>query len=140
MGLKARQLSRFRYWDRICSTWEAYLRWETEGFPSETRALPSVSACTKKIKLLFFYLKQTTHVGTNEHRLNPFRTAVPFWVQTTQIRSSLSPKRDCGSERVNRQTCPGIQSDPTLILTRLRLVSAETESLEQCSEAMSSFF
>ena len=28
--------------------------------------------------------------------LNRFRTAVPFWGQTTPIPSSLSPKRDCG--------------------------------------------
>ena len=33
--------------------------------------------------------------------VNPFRTAVPFRGQTTQISSSLSPKRDCGSEGVN---------------------------------------
>ena len=33
----------FRYWDRICNTWEAYLRWKTRGFPSEARALLSVS-------------------------------------------------------------------------------------------------
>ena len=32
--------------------------------------------------------------------LNPFRTAVPFWGQTSQIPSSLSPKRDCGPRRV----------------------------------------
>ena len=31
--------------------------------------------------------------------LNPFRTAVPFWGQSTQSSSSLSPKRDCGSKR-----------------------------------------
>ena len=31
--------------------------------------------------------------------LDPFGTAVPFWGQTTQISSSLSPQRDCGSER-----------------------------------------
>ena len=29
-----------------------------------------------------------------------FRTAVPFWEQATQILSNLSPKRDCGPERV----------------------------------------
>ena len=29
--------------------------------------------------------------------LNPFRTAVPFWGQTTQASSSLFPKRDFGS-------------------------------------------
>ena len=33
--------------------------------------------------------------------IKPFRTAVPFWGQTTQILSSLSPKRDCGYKRVN---------------------------------------
>ena len=33
-------------------------------------------------------------------KLNPFRTAVPFWGQTTQISSSFSPKRDCGSTGV----------------------------------------
>ena len=27
----------------------------------------------------------------------PLRITVPFWGQTTQISSSLSPKRDCGS-------------------------------------------
>ena len=32
---------------------------------------------------------------------NPSRTAVPFWGQTTQIPSSLSPKRDCGPKRAN---------------------------------------
>ena len=31
---------------------------------------------------------------------NPFRTAVPFWGQTTQISTSLPPKRDCGPKRV----------------------------------------
>ena len=33
--------------------------------------------------------------------LNPFRTAVPFRGQTSQISSSFVPKRDCGSKRVN---------------------------------------
>ena len=33
--------------------------------------------------------------------VNPFRTAAPFWGQTTQISSRLSPKRDCGSKGVN---------------------------------------
>ena len=31
---------------------------------------------------------------------NPFRTAFPFWGQTNQRSSSLSPKRDCGSKWV----------------------------------------
>ena len=32
--------------------------------------------------------------------LNPFRTAVPFWGQTSQISSSFVPKRDRGSKGV----------------------------------------
>ena len=32
--------------------------------------------------------------------LNPFRTAVPFWGQTTWNLNGLSPKPDCGSKRV----------------------------------------
>ena len=35
-------------------------------------------------------------------RVNPFRTAVPLWGQSTQSPSSLSPKRDCGSKRVKK--------------------------------------
>ena len=38
-----------------------------------------------RVKFSFFY---------------PFRTAVPFWGQTTQILSNLSPKRDCGTKRI----------------------------------------
>ena len=38
--------------------------------------------------------------------LNPFRTAVPFWGQTTWKWSRVSPKRDCGSKRVNRRVYP----------------------------------
>ena len=34
--------------------------------------------------------------------LNPFRTAVPFWGQTTRNLTGLSTKRDCGSKRVNK--------------------------------------
>ena len=32
--------------------------------------------------------------------INPFRTAVPFWGQSSQISSSFVPKRDCGSKGV----------------------------------------
>ena len=32
--------------------------------------------------------------------INPFSTAVPFQGQTTQISSSLSPERDCGTTGV----------------------------------------
>ena len=33
--------------------------------------------------------------------VNPFRTAVPFWGQTSRILSNLSPKLDCGPKSVN---------------------------------------
>ena len=35
-------------------------------------------------------------------RVNPFRTVVSFWGRSTQILSSLSPKRDCSPKRVKR--------------------------------------
>ena len=58
--------------------------------------------------------KATTAVRSHEHAvqlddftstavvimLASFRTAVPFWGQTSLISSSLSPKRDCGSKGV----------------------------------------
>ena len=40
---------------------------------------------------------------TEKDAINPFRTAVPFWGQTTQIRIiyNLCPKRDCSPKRVD---------------------------------------
>ena len=35
--------------------------------------------------------------------VNPFRTAIPFWGQLTWDLSDLSPKRDGGPKRVERQ-------------------------------------
>ena len=42
-------------------------------------------------------------LGSVDTYINPFRTAVQscFYGQTSQIPSSLSPKRDCGSKGVN---------------------------------------
>ena len=47
--------------------------------------------------------------------VNPFTTAVPFWGQTAQILSSVSPKRDCGPKRVNmcQWVKPAINTDET---------------------------
>ena len=42
------------------------------------------------------YRQYTASPGT----INPFRTAIPFWGQTSLISSSLSPKRDGGPKRV----------------------------------------
>ena len=47
------------------------------------------------------YWRTVLDVDGWEERFNPFRTAVPFWGQTTQTSSSLSPKPDCGSKGVN---------------------------------------
>ena len=48
---------------------------------------------------LFFIL--TTIINTAHCcNINPFRIAVPFWGQPCRISSSLSPKRDCGPNRV----------------------------------------
>ena len=48
-----------------------------------------------------WYILLPTAVCTTMPSLNPFRTAVPFWGQTSQISSSFVPKRDCGSKGVN---------------------------------------
>ena len=37
----------------------------------------------------------------SSHARTDFRTAVPCWGQTTYNLTGLSPKRDCGSKRVN---------------------------------------
>ena len=52
------------------------------------------------------YLPNTTlfrYIGSFGLNVNPFRTAVPFWGQSSQISSSFVPKRDCGSKGVNTQ-------------------------------------
>ena len=50
-------------------------------------------------KVRFYYDARTSKCG---ELINPSRTAVPFWGQTSLISSSLSPKRDGGSEGVKR--------------------------------------
>ena len=39
-------------------------------------------------------------VNVEAHAVNRFRTAVPFWGQSSLIIGSLSPKRDRGTKRV----------------------------------------
>ena len=51
--------------------------------------------------ILFIFLSSDGLVKT---KLDPFRTAVPFLEQTSQILSILSPKRDCGSKLVGLTT------------------------------------
>ena len=50
-----------------------------------------------KHRLLLAGIEEARH---QPFLLNPFRTTVPLWGQTTQISSSLPPKRDCGSKGV----------------------------------------
>ena len=47
--------------------------------------------------------------------VNPFRTAVPFWGQPSQILSTLSPKRDCGSKRVKTMKHPLLSYENVLL-------------------------
>ena len=49
-------------------------------------------------------LRRQPEMFAKENRvLDPFRTAVPFWGQTTWKLRGLSPIRDCGSKRVNQR-------------------------------------
>ena len=58
----------------------------------------------------------------------PFRTAVPLWGQTTLISSSLSPKRDCGSQSSKHSLSPKLSVGVLLVdhLRELNLISWAT--------------
>ena len=68
----------------------------------------------------------------NTKSLNPFRTAVSFWGQSSQISSSFVPKRDCGSK--------GVKLDPTIVdlLPRrsLELSLGNEPSMDEMMEAL----
>ena len=57
--------------------------------------------------------------------LNPFKKAVPFYGQTGQIPSSLSPKRDCSFKEVNRlplfKLCTSTAFSHLIIVSALRV-------------------
>ena len=59
----------------------------------ETGLTPVTTACPED---------QTEGKNLLQCGFNPVRSAVPFWGQISQIPSSLSPKRDCSSERVKK--------------------------------------
>ena len=52
--------------------------------------------------------------------VNPFRTAVPFWGQTSRSLSTLSPKWGCGSKRVNITYIPRTAHGPQSVDHLLR--------------------
>ena len=97
------------------SVWGESVKGLNRGLlPSEyTRVYYSITvvlvkeAARQGVKLSSYYTRFSAGGGQSggqiavSYRVNPFRTAVPFWGQTTQISSSLSPKRDSGSKRVN---------------------------------------
>ena len=81
---------------RFCSIpFQVYFGFFSSVKPSVTvtRGLSLASTLSAK--------KLQCHFGDKPLKfLTPFSTAVPFLEQTTQISSSLSPKRDCASKRV----------------------------------------
>ena len=48
MSLKGRELPGFRYWDRVCSAWEAYLKLKTRGFSLLGTSLALGFHCARK--------------------------------------------------------------------------------------------
>ena len=70
-----------------------------------------------------------------------FRTAVPFWGQTTQISSSLYPKRDCGSKGVKITPPPRCDEVQTRFPLKhggahtTKIVAVERFRRESCSDA-----
>ena len=60
----------FRYWERLCITWEAYLRWETRGsgrgiYEPLFIGLVSFVPELEENAALLLISTQSTHVGSN---------------------------------------------------------------------------
>ena len=75
--------------------------------------LPS---CLIEIMLTFKACPSGTASADGPQIVNPSRTSVPFWGQTTQISSSLSPKRDCGSKGLQQEFYYGDSVTPVSLL------------------------
>ena len=84
----------------------------------------SSAGVAKREQLLRVWYETAVLLGTSISlllvELNPFRTAVPFWGQTTQFSSSLSPKRDCGCSKGVKAHQEGTASTPAGIWLYLR--------------------
>ena len=94
------------------------------SIPSIGPAHPDFSQLQRKLRIRpppkpgktcerIIHLVGLEYVGEYNARFvfNPFRTAVPFWGQTTKNLTGLSPKRDCSPKRVNiRATKKVVQS------------------------------
>ena len=67
-----------------------------------TTTTSTPSTIYKRLQVEDGYINYVPRVPTaTSTAINPFRTAVPFWVQISQILSNMCPERDCGSKRVN---------------------------------------
>ena len=64
---KSGNLPGCRYWDRLCITWEVFLRRETRGFRVSNESCPSLPSCPKGIKLLSSISTQPAQVTNNEN-------------------------------------------------------------------------
>ena len=69
------------------------------GVPGDFVGGPRAYGTINKINLINLRGFESLRVQT----LIPFRTAVLFWGQTSQIISALSPKRDCSPKRVEHR-------------------------------------
>ena len=89
--------------------------------------LPGDCWCADAVVYLLEELPLGTHCCCCSHIIfDPFRAAVPFWGQTTNSLSSLSPKRDCGSKGVNSI----IAKTPFVVRGHVLLVGAGLTLLE----------
>ena len=64
--------------------------------------------------------RATININTSSRFIDPFRTAVPFWVQSTWNLTGLYPKRDCGSKNIKLH---GISGRFIFVLTFINQVS-----------------
>ena len=98
-------------------TYEILHRSPNGTSPENSHGDTSHRMCSRGSPLGYHGNSGHCRVDTN---VNPFRTAVPFWGQTSQISSSFVPKRDRGSKGVK------IQGDDLnrLLLCRLSVATS----------------
>ena len=71
-------------------------------------------------------LNQTRKKKRETPSINPFKTAVSFWVQTPPTSSSLSPKRDSGSKWVKHNTTKYQIVEKLYVLVPFKLYQVHT--------------
>ena len=95
------------------------------GTESVLETIPTRRVLRSRIVIRFFF-RVLSYGALKEPRfllaLNPFRTAVPFWGQNSQILSNLSLKRDCSPKRVMASACRSFLSRGTPVSQKYCLV------------------